>query len=100
MGKKKHTPTPWTYEPVEENIFGADGRRVGRFHAGRNDHGNDARPRKVDREFIFRAVNNHDELVDALSGLISAADYMNWPQNHEVWQKARVALDRAREESE
>lgn len=58
MTKTKHTPGPWTYDreeaeirPVDRSTRGA----IGRFHAGRQDGGNDARPILADGRLMAAA---------------------------------------------
>lgn len=66
-----HTPGPWTYDSREGEISpGPRARRnsVGRFHCGRDDAGQDARPIKADACLIAAAP----ELLEALEGLQQA----------------------------
>ena len=74
----KHTPTPWK----------AGGKYAGEITIDLSDgtiriSGRNA---TTNAEFIVKAVNNHDALVEALSSLLSlgVAEYDNWEKWEEV----------------
>lgn len=62
----KSSPTPWREDPTAWGgcigFVAANGKQVGRWHAGREDQGNVAIPNKADREFILEAVNNYESM--------------------------------------
>jgi hypothetical protein len=76
--KKKtpgHTPGPWTYDAEAAEILpgpGTDKNFVGRFHSGRNDAGNDARPTKADAALIAAAPE-----------MLAALESLEWAGYHE-----------------
>jgi hypothetical protein len=85
----KHTALPWTYSPYRASIKASDGSLVGLFHDG---HGLAVNP--DDAELIVRAVNSHDELVEALKEMLASAR-PNQVENSAMfytWQQARAAL--------
>ena len=55
MARAEQSPGPWTLDMPEEMIVDINGKSVGRFHAGREDGGNDARPVKANMELILEA---------------------------------------------
>ena len=55
--KPQHTPTPWEGSVFADNLYRI--RNKDRFLIGGTYKSND-------RDFIIRAVNSHDELVEAL----------------------------------
>ncbi len=70
MGKKEHTPLPWYWDQYG-HLFGpplapCDVSR-GKRHLHLAARGRDMN--MGDQEFITRAVNNHDALIDALRHL-------------------------------
>lgn len=55
LDEGKHTPTPWTFDGNCGGYISQSGERIARAYA------------LNDAAFIVRAVNCHDELVEALS---------------------------------
>lgn len=39
------------------------------------------------------------ELLEALQGVLTIADYMRWPQEHPAWVRARAAIAKAKGET-
>ena len=69
----KHTPTPWEIKKLHGNYEGyvllrntGDGLR-------RIDFDKDGTFKEDDAAFIVRAVNSHEELLEALKGLVAYA---------------------------
>lgn len=76
---QNHTPTPWTIETVQTSVgfvykigpFPWIGDKVN--HACIYvDYNNNAPTLKANAEFIVRACNAHDDLVDALEAVLEA----------------------------
>ena len=80
MSEQKHTPTPWTFEYDNYGnggfdewhlLLGADGEAVGKIYIGDAPPAN-APPGYANTDFVLRAVNSHEALVEA-AGLALAA---------------------------
>jgi hypothetical protein len=77
-----HSPLPWKVRvhPVNPNEFFVEASRLQMHHPTNievmaDDHGGEEYPtavKRADADFIVKACNNHDRLVDALSNLMSA----------------------------
>lgn len=65
------TPGPWVYEKADGSIVwgSPDVLTVARFHCGRNDHGNDARPSMANARLIARAPDMAAALIEAEAAL-------------------------------
>lgn len=111
----KHTPTPYAIKPPEP-----DDERYYIYRADEN--GNPTRhliallplqsggvflepdeasivETRLTAEFIIRAVNSHDKLVEALEGLRRAYPHdVTTSEQHEAWTKAIAALALARQD--
>ena len=77
----EYTPTPWTAQERAQDpglgknkvfITGADGKRV--CSLTREADGRTLQEARDNMEFIVRAVNAHDELVEALRMAIGVLD--------------------------
>lgn len=68
------TPGPWVYEKADGSIVwgSPDVLTVARFHCGRNDHGNDARPSMANARLIARAPDMAAEVLDLRAKLAEA----------------------------
>jgi hypothetical protein len=94
----KHSPTPWSIEKCDDGITYAIRSATGVVAMDAPD---DQDPPIVeDAEFIVRAVNAHDALVeaivvaeDALRGIVDAHHDIQWIRN-----KLQAALKLARSE--
>lgn len=73
---EKATPGPWAYEKADGSlVWGSpDVLTVARFHCGRNDHGNDARPSKANARLISRAPDMAAALIEAEAALAETTD--------------------------
>lgn len=100
--KPAHTPTPWAADEAESG-----GSRILSTVNGANiaftDYLNDAslkEPREdfANAQLIVRAVNAHDELVNALGLLVAFVDSDDeeGPAIGEVIEQARAALAKAK----
>lgn len=65
-----HTPTPW--KNCENAIYGADRTPICDTMRVLNVDNNDS-PYEANAEFIVRAVNSHEELVEALKIVLANA---------------------------
>jgi hypothetical protein len=66
--KTQHTPTPWKFE-VMNNILGIPLL----YHINRGDI--EVRSGLADAEFIVRAVNSHEALLETLKSIIESNSY-------------------------
>lgn len=87
----KHTPTPWIiFRRPDTNyisIDSGDGRvcRIYMHYANQ----------EANAEHIVKCVNVHEELVEALKGLLKASDQMNEHIDVTVYNKAQEALKKS-----
>lgn len=96
----EHTPTPWTckflfqgsHTPKRADIKGPPGHRevaAVYWHVVDSDH----ETAMANAEFIVRAVNAHDALVEALQAVVLAHPSTNTtPAQGEAMSKAAAAL--------
>lgn len=83
--EKKHTPTPWgingTHKLFDEQdedslIIRADGMWVAVVTPDANDHVRLGKEEvQANAEFIVRAVNSHEELLESLKACVAMMDY-------------------------
>ena len=83
-----HSPLPWTYKtsfnfPMEMEIYACDDIEVCSFNTNR----------KANAEFIVRACNNHEKLVEALNKIYDSTD------NFKIHKIAKQALAEAESEA-
>jgi hypothetical protein len=69
--KTKHTPTPWRVgERYPSRVLGSLGSGViVAFCSDKEDEGFETEREKADAELIIRAVNAHEELLEAVKTL-------------------------------
>lgn len=79
----EHTPTPWHLENDGESVMSADNVEILWCPPG-SYQGSDWPDNSA---FIVKAVNCHDDLVSALSGIIAVAD-----RNTIEFERARSVL--------
>lgn len=86
--KPQHTPTPWK---IEESYVGAR-------YMVRSAHGDETAMTRYreDAAFIVRAVNCHEELVEALKGAVRAIEYLSGTTKHGlIYEAAKQAIAKA-----
>ena len=72
--KTKHTETPWKVKGNNIDIMAPD-VAIGELLVAKVTHdGHDALEVQANAQFIIKAVNNHDALVEALQKLVLAVD--------------------------
>jgi len=107
--KAKHTSGPWkvkewTYGNGRESFLTIEGptdaiARTHLLYRPQEPHTRHVEEEIANAEFIVRAVNSHDELVEALQNLHDACEY--WEnQNDPVLADARKAIANAERGSE
>lgn len=93
MNKTKHTPLPWEILPYSN---------LARIH-GANDEPvvDDFNPSFEDAEFIIRAVNSHEELLDLCKCLLFEVFGTNNPTNakHPLAARGVQAIAKAERKS-
>lgn len=114
MGERMHTPTPWAAE--EGTIHHIGHTVITAAHAGMTSntplakvsHLGDEESARADAAFIVRAVNSHDQLVEALEKIMGIAgccvsqripsdDKIIADHIEEIYDNARAALSAAKE---
>lgn len=92
--EKKHTELPWTLLESEDEddyaIIKIDGMPGTTFIAKEIKQGYD--DGKSDAEFIIKACNNHYALLEALKGLLDAANVPPGKQVEDGYAKLTKAL--------
>lgn len=96
----EHTPTPWKRS---ENNWGRVNIHNFPNGGGTNiiaDLVGNAEEMDANSAFIVRAVNSHDDLVEALQGFMKCRaydgkDYIKCSPNWEDFEKAEKALEKA-----
>jgi len=98
----KHTPTPW-----EARKYTAEGdyaiARVGYMPiaAMGPEEDRDAEQVEADAEFIVRAVNSHDDLLEACKEVLRIRDCKlsaangGWSDAADIWAKVDAAIAKA-----
>lgn len=91
----KHTPTPWKLESyLVGQIVNEDESkmiaRAGRVNSYESDP--DQIERKANAAFIVRAVNSHQQLVEAIKGLMEYASLIEERFDSVATNEARAAL--------
>ena len=99
--ESRHTPTPWkitspNYPQHQRVIFHREGDRHEKV-ATLNEGSISA---DANAEFIIRAVNNHEALVEALSGILARMEDENYDEPHyeavnAFIEQARTAINNA-----
>ena len=79
----EHTATPWRSDV--DNIYS------GGYYIAKIVHGGTDKAIKVDAEFVVRACNAHDELLEALKGLIALLEDDGSYSAHEYEQEMLIA---------
>lgn len=88
----RHTPLPWKFGSIEPlAVVGADGFVIHRCTCEHRVFGPD------DSAFIIRACNSHEELLEALEGLVEIGkrDLSN-PKYDGYFEAAKKAITRAK----
>ena len=95
MAAPKHTPTPWNYS--SGMVWAGRGEEIAVARAARDDEATSPCERDANAEFIVRACNAHDELLEALRSIVVDADRLiaETPR-HALSQPYTVLLDQAR----
>lgn len=90
MNTNKHTPTPWYFSPISCDVWANPGFTICEVYPS----GHETEEKKANAEFIVRAVNCHDELVEALQRLRNAekAPRQEWV---DALASADIALTKA-----
>lgn len=90
--KPQHTPTPWRVgAKASQCVYGADESPI--FMVDSMEEHTRAQE-KIDAAFIVRAVNSHEELLNALKDVCYAVN--NWPESKaEVLKIAQSAIAKA-----
>lgn len=94
MSEAKHAPLPWTFDELPEwgEIYDANGGLIATVNET-------AEEIKADAEFIVRAVNCHDELLEALQLFLQGATRIDYDENSWVFVEAvdaaRAAIAKA-----
>lgn len=85
----KHTPTPWEVNGLEIQATNREETFIAEVF-------NENESAKANAQFIVKAVNCHDELIEALAHLIACAD-CKAPELPEALENARKTLKKAGE---
>ena len=101
-----HSELPWTVEKeythsklmVTDKEYPNGVKQIGILSHTENDH----TKTMADRDFLLKAVNNHDKLVEALLDLVCCPAFTGElfekdKNSHKVWTRAREAVNQARE---
>ena len=92
----KHTPTPWKSNSME--IFtdaGKTSKRIAFATGYAQGDQNTLDEIRANAAFIVKAVNMHDELVEALQEWLDEADRLGIGKC-KGWEKARAILEKAK----
>ena len=113
MTKQSHTPTPWIlkYDEPQDNILRvtvtSENKLVEPIEEVLIAGGGNIEKmgiRSSNLYFIVRAVNSHDELVDALKKMVSYSEYLlaelSLPDNPIITKEAKNILAKAEGEEE
>lgn len=92
----QHTPTPWTTENLNPFILGPDEKAVCQMTWGKRPMAEE----KANAAFIVRAVNAHEELLEALKTVKQAFDDFHTGKTESLnssWLSAKIftAISRA-----
>ena len=92
MAQARHTPTPW-------RVVEADGKRNVIWNSKVSEAiSDDKEMTEANAEFIVRAVNSHEALVEALRGMVKYVDSLplsDIKHQNGYWVKAKLALNQA-----
>lgn len=93
----KHTPTPWEVFTDNETGLFSIGRKTSDYSGTEYGIVAESIDLKANAEFIVRAVNNHQALVEALNELVNAVSHIQQVPMYKI-QKALEALSKAKGE--